>query len=80
MASKSTPPKNAVLIFATIADTTWRMFTPVLSLLIGGILLDKRLETGALFSILGVCLGFIIAILLVRQQYNKVLKEETNAK
>lgn len=72
--------KSSILILATVADTTWRMLTPVIILLVGGIILDKRLESGVLFSILGVCTGFIIAILLVRQQYYKALNEDKDVK
>ena len=63
---------TTLLILGTIANTTWRMFTPVIVLLIVGMQLDKRLGHRPLWSLAGVVLGFAIAVWLVYMQYHQV--------
>lgn len=65
---------TALLLLADIADTTWRMFFPVLSLMALGIWVDTVWKTGPLLSLTGVVLGIIIAALLVKQQFQRLRK------
>ena len=62
---------TGLLIFGTIADTTWRMFVPVFLLLGIGMWLDHITKHKPLFTILGVIGGFGVAVLLVWQQYRQ---------
>lgn len=63
---------TTLLIFGTIADTTWRLFVPVLALLLGGMWLDGKTGRKPLFALAGVTLGFLLAAALVYQQYRQV--------
>lgn len=81
MADRKTPPADTrkvpdlgtnLLILGTIADTTWRMFTPVIGFLLLGMFIDSNQSTRPWFTIGGVLLGFIFAILLVWRQYRSI--------
>jgi len=71
-----TPPDRStvILLLGTMADTTWRMFVPILALLFIGLLLDKQLHTTPWIMTGGLVLGTALAYLLVRQQLKKVRK------
>ncbi len=67
------PPKHStVLLMLTIADTTWRLFVPLVGLTIAGLLLDKGLGTKPWIMIVSIVLGAVLAYLLVRTQIKKV--------
>lgn len=71
------PPNSStvILLFTTMADTTWRLFVPTVGLTILGLVLDKNMNTTPWLMIAGIVLGSIIAILLVKQQLKKVKKK-----
>lgn len=75
--TRTTVPSASTVfvIMGTIGDTTWRMFTPVIGLLVLGLWLDKKMHHQPWFSLVGVILGFAISIALVAQQYKKLQKE-----
>jgi F0F1-type ATP synthase assembly protein I len=62
----------AVLLFATAADTTWRMFVPALGGALLGLWADSALNTEPVFAVGGLIVGVGITALLIRQQYRKV--------
>lgn len=68
-----TPPDKSTVVFllVTMADTTWRMFIPIIGLTIGGVALDVNIGTKPWFTILGIVIGTIIAGLLVWHQIKK---------
>jgi len=68
-------PTNSPVAFmlGTIGDTTWRMFVPTVGLMSAGYFTDRALGTKPWLFISGVVLGFIIAGLLVRNQFRKQL-------
>ena len=70
---QATPPtKGAViLLLSTIADTTWRMFVPALTGIIGGYALDNMLGTWPWIFAAGAILGCLVAGLLVTKQLRK---------
>lgn len=68
---------SAVMIFATIADTTWRMFVPVLAGMLGGLWLDTVWATKPLLMFSGLGVGVLVAVLLVAQQLRAIMKERT---
>lgn len=70
--SKVPSSGTALLIFGTIADTTWRLFVPVLGLLFGGMWLDGKTGRKPLFALAGVIIGFLLAAGLMYQQYRQV--------
>lgn len=69
-------PDNLLVIFRTIADTTWRMFVPVIIGAAGGIWVDKQMQT-QLCAIIGSLFGLAASIALVWDQYNKVTKKDS---
>lgn len=71
---RSTVPdmSTVFVIMGTIGETTWRMFTPVITLLVVGIWLDSKTGDKPWYSLGSALLGFAIAIALVAQQYKKM--------
>lgn len=55
----------------TMADTTWRMFVPILGLLVAGILADKALGFFPWLTLVGFIAGVAISALLIRRQLKK---------
>jgi len=75
--SGKTTKSMAILLFATAADTTWRMFVPTLGGSLIGLWIDDIAGTEPIFAVGGLVVGVVITILLVRQQYKQV--EESHA-
>lgn len=69
-----TPPSNTtvILLLGTIADTTWRMFVPVILGTVGGMWLDSGWHSQPVMSIAGLLLGAAITAVLIRQQLRNV--------
>lgn len=66
---------SAIIIFKTLADTTWRMFIPpALGAVIGLQLEAQGLKQAAVW---GAIIGVVLSGLLVWQQYRSVNKEGT---
>lgn len=71
-----TPSANDVLVlFGTVADTTWRMFLPTLGGLALGMWLDSTFSTKPLFVIAGVTLGVAVCLGLIYVQIRGVEKQ-----
>lgn len=72
---KPTPPDRStvVLLLGTAGDTTWRMFIPIIGLTIAGVWADRTLHTKPIMTIVGIVIGIIIAVYLVRLQFKKEL-------
>jgi uncharacterized membrane protein YccC len=68
------PKKSTVLLLLTIADTTWRLFIPIIGLTVAGLLLDKQFGTKPWLMIISILVGVGIAVLLVRMQLKKVVQ------
>jgi F0F1-type ATP synthase assembly protein I len=68
----ATSPRVVMLLFFTVADTTWRLFVPTIGGTILGIWLDHTYELTPLCTILGVTLGTLAAFMLVYMQMRKV--------
>lgn len=66
--------RDALVIFATVADTTWRMFVPVLGLMLLGLWIDTVSATKPLWTLIGLGAGVVIAILLVSKQIKEVMR------
>lgn len=67
--------KDALIIFGTVADTTWRLFIPTIGFLSLGIWADTSYQTRPLWTLLGVSCGTIISLYLVYQQLKGVKKQ-----
>lgn len=73
--NEETPTPNrstVILMLATMADTTWRMFVPIVGLTVLGLLTDKQLHTTPWIMIIGIILGVALAAVLVRRQFQQV--------
>ena len=68
--SKSSEP-SAVVLLAAIADTTWRMFVPIIGLLLVGRYIDQIYNSKPLGMIIGVVLGTLITGLLIGRLLKK---------
>lgn len=64
--SSASVPASSVM--ATMADTTWRMFTPSVGLTLAGMWLDTQFGTKPWLMFGGIALGFTGAFVLVRRQ------------
>lgn len=74
------PPKShdastVILLLGIAADTTWRMFVPVIGLTALGIWGDRSFMTKPWLTITGLAIGTVLATLLVRQQLRKEPKK-----
>ena len=81
MTTKTTHPQeravpeneaSTLALLASMADTTWRMFTPPALLVAGGIYLDLHYGTKPWMTVLGTVAGLGFSILLVRRQLKEV--------
>lgn len=71
------PTRNRVVMYliVTMADTTWRMFIPVIGLFLAGFWLDKQLNSSPWWMICGIIVGSVLAGLLIRQQLKRSAPE-----
>ncbi len=71
------PPNKStvILLIMTMADTTWRMFLPIIGLTIIGLLADKWLHSTPWIMSIAMAIGIVLATLLVRQQLQRVKKK-----
>lgn len=63
---------SVVLLLGDVADTAWRMFVPVIGLMILGLITDKHFHTSPYLLILGLAFGCVLATLLVRNQLKRI--------
>ncbi len=68
------PPNQstALLLLATLGDTTWRMFVPTITGIVGGYSLDEWLGSTPWLFIGGIIIGCVIAGILIKQQLQKI--------
>lgn len=69
---RPTKQNTLLMLFGDIADTTWRMFVPIVGLAAIGLYVDMKFATAPLVTILSALAGTAIAIILVRNQIKKV--------
>lgn len=67
-------PATVLLLFGTIADTTWRLFVPTLLGVIVGLMIDNHFATKPWFTIIGVGVGALLAFALVYSQMKGIKK------
>lgn len=69
-------PFTAGVLGLTFLDTTWRMATPVIVFVIGGIIADRSFGTKPWLTLLAVVLGFAVSGVLLKKQLEAVEREE----
>lgn len=77
--SDKTPPPDkstVILLFTIAADTTWRMFVPIIGGTIAGVWADNTMASKPVWTIVGIVVGVVIAALLVRQQMKRKLTND----
>lgn len=65
-----------ILLLGIAADTTWRMFVPIIGLAALGIWGDRSFNTKPWLTVAAIILGVMIAGLLVRKQLQKDSKND----
>lgn len=75
-AKKDTTPKtnDVLVLFGTVADTTWRMFVPTLVGLALGMWADSSFGTKPLWTLVGVIVGVAVCLGLIFVQLKGVKK------
>ncbi len=74
----SHPKKSAEwVVYSTIADTTWRMFVPVLGGALIGYFIDKTTGSLPIGVITGTFIGVGLAVILVAMQYKQTTSRRT---
>lgn len=63
-------------VWATLIDTSARLFIPSVGGTVGGLWLDLRIGTKPWFTIIGVLLGTLVAFSLVYLQIKAINKEK----
>ena len=71
--SDKTPPSRStvVLLFTIAADTTWRMFVPIIGGTALGVWVDNTYASKPWATIVCIAVGVVIATLLVRNQLKR---------
>ncbi len=64
-------PDALIVLIRDMADTTWRMFMPIVGLLLVGRYADSRWDTKPFMMLLGALLGAVIAAALIKRQLRK---------
>ena len=64
-------PDALIVLIRDMADTTWRMFIPIIGGVSLGVWGDRSLAAKPWLTILGMAVGIGIAILLVRAQLKR---------
>jgi hypothetical protein len=67
----SRDPDGALQLILSMADTTWRMFTPPAILVPAGIFADLKFHTKPWLTVLSVPLGLGLSALLIKRQLGK---------
>ncbi len=75
-AKKDTTPKagDVLVLFSTVADTTWRMFVPTLVGLALGLWADNTYDTKPLWTLAGVIMGVAVCLGLIYVQMKGIKK------
>lgn len=69
------PRSVAILLLATIADTTWRVFVPTIGGTLVGIKLDHLYNTAPWWTVATIITSTVISILLIILQIKSVRKK-----
>lgn len=65
-----------LIIFGTVADTTWRMFVPVIGGALVGYMIDLSANSRPVGIISGMFIGVVLAVALVVMQYRQTTRKK----
>lgn len=68
--SPSSPPRQ-LRVGYELADTTWRMTVPVVLFACLGIVIDRSIGSKPWVTLLGVVIGFVVAVFLIKKQLER---------
>lgn len=74
----STEVDTVRVLLGTIGDTTWRMFVPSVGFTLLGVWLDSVFGLKPWLMIVGIILGFAMAVILVKRQVDSASKLESS--
>lgn len=78
---KPSPPSDpfeGIRVWALVGTVGWQTAVPAVVLTIGGALLDKRLRTSPLFTVIGGILAIVVVVLLLKRTV-QVTQQQTEA-
>ena len=64
-------PSYAWIIISTIGDTTWRMFVPIIGLLLVGRYIDAQTHLSPIYMAAGTVIGVCVSGVLIKNQLKK---------
>lgn len=73
-ASQAPSRQTVVLLIATMADTTWRLFVPTVGGLLLGLWADNEFGTRPWLLVSGTLAGILLSILLIYVQIKRIDK------
>lgn len=73
--SEKSEKSTVVLLLKDVGDTSWRMFVPTIGLTVLGIVADRHFLTTPWATIVGICIGVVIATILVCRQLKTLQKK-----
>lgn len=68
---KTSSERPATFLLLTMADTTWRMFVPIIGALLLGRWIDGEFQTKPIFMILGIVIGTAVTAILIKNQLGR---------
>lgn len=66
---------TVILMLATMADTTWRLFVPTIGGTVLGLVVDTQLATKPWYTAVGVTVGTVLAFTLVYIQVKRINRD-----
>ncbi len=67
-----TQKSATILLLRDMADTSWRMFIPIIGIMLIGLYGDVLFHTKPVLLLIGLGIGIIVSALLVKRQLKKV--------
>lgn len=67
-----TQKSATILLLRDMADTSWRMFVPIIGIMLLGLYGDVLLHTKPILLLVGLGIGVVVSALLVKRQLKKV--------
>ncbi len=63
------------LFFTGLLDLSWRLALAILIPMLSGAFIDNKFDSGSVFTIAGMIIGFILSVWLIKSVVAKISKE-----